>query len=339
MISSNVLLKIKNILLEAQNPVFLFDNDPDGICSAAILSINLEKGMFFPLKSINSLGEKEEKEILKINPDFLFVLDKPFFYESFFRKIRENKTKIVLLDHHEVENKRVYDFVFNSFPTSEPTSYIAQKIFNSKKTELLSLIGCLSDNFVPEFYDSFRKDYPELINFNSKSAFDLFYSSQIGKVCRILAYSIKNSNQKIIRILDFLVKIKGPYDILYENEKNYFMHEKFKEIESFIEKTISKIKISKKIVFLEYEGKYSLSSEISNKLSYLYPDKFIIVCYKKSDFCNVSLRGNGAKKFALKIISLIKESTGGGHENASGLRIPFEKFSLFKKFIFDRKDL
>ncbi|MEM4605782.1 MAG: DHH family phosphoesterase, partial [Candidatus Pacearchaeota archaeon] len=133
----------------------------------------------------------------------------------------------------------------------------------------------------------------------------------------------------------YLAKSNSFYDILIEKKENQFMHEKYKELNKIIENNIKKIKVFDSFVFLEFSGKYSLTSEISNKLLYLYQKKFILVCYKKEDIVNISLRGEKAKKFVEKILKKIKNSIGGGHEKACGLRIPMSEYDNFKKIVFE----
>jgi len=37
----------------------------------------------------------------------------------------------------------------------------------------LALVGCVSDRFVPDFIDNFKKEYPDLI-IDSDDAFDIY---------------------------------------------------------------------------------------------------------------------------------------------------------------------
>ncbi|MEM4719556.1 MAG: DHH family phosphoesterase [Candidatus Pacearchaeota archaeon] len=334
MISEKKLKELKNLIINSKNPVFLFDNDPDGICSAAILLRNIRKGNFFVLKSIDKLNKKIKKKILSLCPSEIFFLDKPFYEEKFIGKIKERKIKIIFIDHHEQKIKDRECLYFNSYPSSEPVSYITQKIFNSKDTIFLSLIGCISDVFLPEFFYKEKEKYPELFN-QSNKPLDIIYSSNFGKIIKILSLSLKNKDNNIVKILYYLAKSNSFYDILIEKKENQFMHEKYKELNKIIENNIKKIKVFDSFVFLEFSGKYSLTSEISNKLLYLYQKKFILVCYKKEDIVNISLRGEKAKKFVEKILKKIKNSIGGGHEKACGLRIPMSEYDNFKKIVFE----
>ena len=59
-----------------------------------------------------------------------------------------------------------------------------------------------------------------------------------------------------------------------------------------------------------------MSADIANKLSYLYPDKNILVAFIRGVRVNLSMRGNGIREKAVEAISNFPMATCGGHENA-----------------------
>ena len=46
---------------------------------------------------------------------------------------------------------------------------------------------------------------------------------------------------------------------------------------------------------------------------------------------NISIRGDNVREITLKAIEGIENAIGGGHEKATGAKIPSEKLPLFKK--------
>ena len=72
---------------------------------------------------------------------------------------------------------------------------------------------------------------------------------------------------------------------------------------------------------------------MSNELSYLYPDKYIIVAYKKEGISNLSLRGKHIKKILEKTIKNFEDMSGGGHEDAVGARLKTGDLIKFKEAI------
>lgn len=338
MLSLEELKTLRRELEDSTNPLFLFDNDPDGFCSTVILMKCFEKGNALPLKSFPNLDKSLIDKIYDLSPDKIFVLDKPLSNIEFFEQMDERGIEVFVIDHHEInldDKSRYVKNVFTSFPSSEPTSYICQKICNRKNTEWISLIGCIYDVFMPDFIKEFENSYPEMVN-STLPVSKIRYSSELGKIALILSLALKTSNSTINNMIELFLSANGPKDISIENESNSYLHKRYNFLNKIVEKNVEKAKIYGKLVYLEYSGEYSLSSDISNLLFYKYPDKFIVVCYKKYDAVNVSLRGKGSKKLSEKIIESIEGSSGGGHDIACGLRIPREGLENFKKIIFDK---
>ena len=75
----------------------------------------------------------------------------------------------------------------------------------------------------------------------------------------------------------------------------------------------------------------SISSELSNELCYLFPEKIIIIIRINGLAANISARGKGIRKIVLKAIENIPDSRGGGHENAVGGQMKAEDVGKFKE--------
>ena len=86
-----------------------------------------------------------------------------------------------------------------------------------------------------------------------------------------------------------------------------------------------------KFLYFQYSGALSLSSNISNQLSYEFPNKTIVVVYIRGDTANISLRGKDARKITLKAIEEFEVATGGGHEEATGAKLTIDNLPKFKK--------
>lgn len=335
MLKKQDLNKIRKELEDSVNPLFLFDNDPDGFCSAVILLKNLNKGKALPIKSFPDFDNMMKEKILDFSPDKLFILDKPYKNPEFFSEMNEKGIQVFVIDHHEIKDiEKNSENIFSSYPSSEPTSYICQKIFERKNTEWISIVGCIYDVFIPDFAKDFQEKYPELLNSQAEVS-KVRYSSDIGKITLILSLALKSSNQTIQNLIDLFLESESPVDILIENDKNKFIHRRYNFLNKIIQKNTEKAKIGVKLVFLEYSGEYSLSSDIANYLYFLNPDKFIVVCYKKYESINISIRGEKAKQFTEKVVENLERSTGGGHEVACGLRIPYDQFKKFKEMVFE----
>ena len=86
------------------------------------------------------------------------------------------------------------------------------------------------------------------------------------------------------------------------------------------------------MLFFQYGGELSLSADIANELSFLYPDKLIVVAYLKGSKANISLRWEkDVRKITLEAIKGLEGATGGGHEHATGAQISIEDLPKFKE--------
>ena len=331
--------EIKEHLERAQNPVFFFDNDQDGLCSFLLLQRYIERGRGVPVKSFPAMTKDYFRRVKELNADYIFILDKPVVSEEFFKEVEQVNIPVVWIDHHEIDMKSVPKFVnyynplLNSKKTSEPVTYWCYEITQKKEDLWIAVAGCIADRFIPEFYSEFMKQYPHL-SINSEDAFEIYYRSELGKMVRILGYGLMDRTTNVINMLKLLMKAKSPQDVLEEGTKNQFMHKRFKEIKSkadkFIQKASSQIDDSK-LLFFKYSGSMSISADISNELSYLFPDKIIVIAYLSGVKVNISARGKGVKKFILEAIEGIEGATGGGHDDAVGAMVKMDDLERFRE--------
>ncbi len=335
--------KIKEHLDRAQNPLFFFDNDQDGLCSFLLLQRYIERGKGIPIKSFSELAPEYFKKIEELSPDYIFILDKPVVSEGFFEKVSQINVPIVWIDHHTVEKQEIPFFVdyynpyFNKTKTTEPVTALCYQITKRKEDLWLAIVGCISDKFIPKFYSEFEKKYPDL-SIKTKEAFDIYYKSLIGKVAKIFGLGLKDKTTNVMNMLRFLKNVKTPYDVLEENSKNHSMHYRFnfinEKINKFVKKAVSLEDGSKKILFFQYGGDMSISSELSNELSYLYPKKIIVVVYVSGGKANISIRGKKVRSILEKSLEGLEDATGGGHEDAVGARIRTDDIEKFRENFF-----
>lgn len=338
MLSKKHISEIKEYLEHSQNPLFLFDNDQDGLCSFLILQRYIGRGRGYPVK-LTPLNKNYMMRIEEFSPDCLFILDVAAVSEEFFEEIKKKNIPIVWIDHHESRKEKIPEFVKYFNPTSgknkpSATTYLCYEISRKKEDIWIATAGCISDNFVPDFYKEFKREYPDLAP-DSASAFEIFYGGGIGKLAQIIGSGLKDRTTNVIKMIKFLMKTKTPYDVLEEHPENREMHEKFKQINKklnkFLEKAKKQIVPSDKLILFEYGGDTSMSSEISNRLKYFYPDKIIFVAYLSDFFVNISARGKNVKEILEKAIKNLENATGGGHKEAAGARIMKRDFEAFKK--------
>jgi len=339
MLTKEQIYEIREHLEKAQNPLFFFDNDNDGLTSFLLLQRFIGRGKGVAIKSFPDLNVSYYRRIEELKPDYIFILDKPEVSIEFLKKVREANIPVVWIDHHQVEKPEIQEglYYYNSFledEKGEPVSYLCYNIANKKEDIWLALIGCISDCYLPEFYNDFEKIYPELGKKNPKSAFDLLYDSEIGKIARILDFSLKDSTTNVVNMQKFMMKIKCPLDILEENSNTKQILRRYEQINTKYKDLIKRARenVGNKLLYFQYGGDFSLSSNIANQLSYDFEDRVIVVVYLKGDVANISIRGkNKALKITQEAIKDIEGAMGGGHENATGAKVSVSDLPKFKE--------
>ena len=340
MLTEKQIEEIREHLNKAQNPLFFFDNDNDGLMSFLLLRRYLDRGRGVAIKSFPELNVNYYRKVKELNPDYIFILDKPVVSEDFIDKAKQDNIPVVWIDHHQVEiPKESYVYYYNPFlndESNEPVSYLSYNITRRKEDIWLAVIGCVSDSYVPDFYQKFLEKYPELGRKNPKSAFDILYNSEIGHIARILDFSLKDTTTNVVNMLRFMIRVKSPVDVLEENSKTRQILKRYNEINSKYQVLIEKARlhVEEKMIYFQYSGVFSLSAHIANQLSYEYPEKVIVVVYLSGDVANISLRGPcDVRNLTLKAIENIEGASGGGHTNATGAKMSLSNLPKFKEKI------
>jgi len=335
MLTEKQIIEIREHLESSQNPLFFFDNDADGLTSYLLLRRFIGRGNGVVVKSYPGLDESYTGKIREFNPDKIFILDKPEVKDGFFEYTRDRNLPVVWIDHHGIKNPEGINY-YNPMAVdgkNEPVSYLCQKV--TQKDEWLSLLGCIGDYYLPEFTSKVAKEFPELLK-KHKTPSEMRYESEMGKLTRILEFSLKDKTTNVMRMIRAMIASKGPDEIL-KGEKPYdSMMKRYGEIKKKYDVLLEKAKGMKhgKIIFFRYSGDLSISAEISNELSYYFPDQAIAVAYVRDDVVKVSLRG-GKKDWRVIVANIIKKlgGTGGGHEKACGMVVKLQDMDTFKELL------
>lgn len=338
MLEEKQINEIRGILERCSNPLFFFDNDQDGLCSYLLLRRKYQKGNGVPVKN-SPMGEEYFRRVVEFNPDIIFILDQPLVEQEFFEAVKELNLPVVWVDHHENDLGKIPSFVnyfnplYNKYKNNFPVTYLCNQIVDEEKDLWISVSGCIADKFYPDFYSKFFKSFPDMGS-DSEEPFKIFYNSQIGVISRMMGAGLKDRTTNVMKMIRYLVQVKSPYDLLEKNKENSSFYERFEIINSKLDKLFSKAKkvpIENNLLFFVYEGETSMSADLSNKLSFSFPDKLICVCYIKGLKVNASLRGKNIKSKVLKILEKIPLSRGGGHDDAIGLQIERKNLDFLKE--------
>lgn len=341
MLTKNQVVQIKEHLEKAQNPLFLFDNDQDGLCSFLLLQRYIGRGKGVPIKSFPALTEDYFRKVEELNADYIFILDKPVVSKEFWEKVEQSNIPVIWIDHHNIDRKEIPKFVnyynplFNKSKTNEPVTYLCYQVTKRKKDLWIAVVGCIYDYFIPDYYKEFKKSYPDLaLSKDTENPFEIYIRSEIGRIARILGNGLKDTTTNVVKMLKFLMNAETPYEVLEENSKTYSMHKRFNDIDKKYQKLLEKAKSvagDEDILFFQYAGDLSISSNLSDELSFLFPDKVIVVIYVRGIKANISIRGEKIREPLLKVLEKIEGATGGGHENAVGAQVRIEDVEKFKE--------
>lgn len=345
MLTKKQLGEIREHLEKAQNPIFLFDNDVDGLCSYIILRRFLGRGKGVAIKSHPNIDVGYAKRVQELGGDYVFVLDRHSLGKEFVDEIANLQLPIVWIDHHDVAAEYYgYDSMHHFNPrhgrskSSEPTTYLCYSVTDRVEDMWLAMIGCIADHYLPDFSKTFMEQYGQLWGKHITAPFEALYTTGIGRLARALSFGLKDSITHVVQLQNFLVSCAGPYDLEAELERESAFGIKYREILQKYTALLMEAKqcVGKNIVFFNYGGQLSISSDLSNELSYLFPKHYICVAYSAGPLTNISLRGKNVSKILADILPQFSGGTGGGHLDAVGARIQTPDLERFKEALLGR---
>ena len=333
MLTKNQLKEIKDNLDSCNNPLFMFDDDQDGICSFLLLYRYKKEGRGFIVKTTPKIDENFARHVKNYNPDKLFILDIAIVEQDFIDKAN---VPIIWIDHHNpLERHNIKYFNPRVSGESVPTTYMCYKVV--KNDLWIAVLGCVADWHIPEFIDELKKEHPELINSDYKNVGDIIYNTELGKLIRIVSFILKGKSEDVNKSIKVMTRIESPYEILrQESAQGKYLYKRYEimnkkylplieELKQITEKTKGKI-----VVFRYNDSGTSFTSDLSNEIIYRFPEKIIIVAREKNDEMKCSIRSSGAILPPIidkAIVGL--RGYGGGHENACGLNISKDDFEEF----------
>lgn len=332
MLTEKQLEEIRGWLEKAQNPLFFFHNDLDGLASYLLLKRYTKRGKGVAIKSYPGLNQSYARRIEELKPDVVFIVDSPTVDEGFFEEIRMHNLPVIWIDHHpmqKAEGINYYNPLEGHPSTHEPASYWCYKI--TKKDLWISFMGCISDAYIPEFKKEFKKEYPDLIE-DKEQIEEIINKTEIGKLIQVLNFALKDKTSNVLKMLKALEETESPYQILAKEKRYESIWKRYaqldKKFQSLFEKALEIAKSPDKLIFFKYGGQMKLSSELGNRLFGMFPEKIIIVAHEEGDVISMTLRGNKVRTYLENTLKKV-EGRGGGHEKACGAVIRSENLPKF----------
>jgi hypothetical protein len=328
----------KEMLEASQRPLFLYDDDADGVCSFLLLYRFIKRGHGIIVKSSPEVkSEFFLGKVKQYDPDLVVILDKPLVERSFLEEI---KVPILWIDHHEPVNPDLPHVCYvNPGQSKHPTTAECWEIVKNDSPEdiWIAVTGCVGDwHFPKELLKEFDSKYPNLIDLSIKTAPELLFTTKIGTLVRVIYFNLKGPTEDVKSNLKVLTRINGPKEILSQTTPaGKYLYQKYSKMRQYYERmkktAINSANDSPFIISIFTRTRHSFSSELSNELLYLFPKKVIVLGRNSSGYYKCSVRTT----FNLDLPKIISkcleglEGHGGGHKQACGVGVKEDHWELF----------
>ncbi len=334
MITDEEIKIIREKLKDSARPLFLFDDDADGVTSFAMMYKLVGDGKGICVKGKPIVEMAYYRKIEEYSPDRVFILDKPMIEQELIDKTSQ---EIIWLDHHPLQDNKgikYYNPRKKDPEDNRPTSYWTYHICKEDVPEALWLagIGVVGD-WSLALKDEITKEYPDLLPKNTKSAPEALFKTKLGELVKIIDFNLKGTTTEVMKSVKVLTRIKDPYEILNQTTpKGKFLYKKFANINEQYTEQKNRVEITEDpIIFFKYtNNKLAISSMLSNELLFENPDKIIMIAREKADELMLSIRSTNIniEKVLSKALDGIN-GYGGGHDNACGACIKKDNFEDF----------
>ncbi len=341
MLTKKKLIQIKEELDNCENPVFLYDNDTDGITSFLLLYKYKKAGHGYRHQK-HTTDEIELGNIKRMNPDKLFILDVPAnkITQDF---VDELKIPVIHIEHHIIGNelKRVKTFnpTVKNKKDATPTSMLCYNVV--KQNLWLATTGTIADWHITKETKEFAKEYPDLLDAKIKNPAKALFETKIGLLAKIIDFILKGPSSEVRKCVHALTKINSPEEILEqttrEGKEIYSYYKKINnEYESLLQRAVKNVTKDGLLIFNYQASDTSFTGELSNELLYRYPDKIVLIARrnnKESDIdaeIRCSIR-SGKHEVRTKLAKALEgiNGNGGGHARAVGATIRASDFDRF----------
>lgn len=326
--------KAREMLENAQNPFFLYDNDADGFCSFVLLRRWLERGTSLVVRSYPALDERYAHAAVEAHADLVVVLDRAVLGENFLAVLERANVPILWLDHHVSEMLEGFPLVsgynpIHSGKEAVPVTAIAYAITKRKGDLWIAMMGCIADHYLPDFVSDFKKKHKELWG-TVKKPFDAYFGTEIGRLARAVGFGIKDSLTGVRYVENFFIECMSVEQAFGElDSDSIFAHAYRNRMHRYRELIGKALELKGPFIFFRYSGLLSVNAELANELCYRFPKAFVVVAYTHHAIANISIRGKHALSVLNEAIINFPSASGGGHQEAVGARIKTSELNDF----------
>lgn len=328
------------MLESAARPLFFHDDDPDGMCSFVLAYRIVGEGYCVPVKNSPVVTEEYLRKISEYAPDLIVILDKPRVAEEF---LQATTTPILWVDHHEPQDTLVgrYPTVTYLNPRTEddednrPTSYWLSRIASTHSW--IAAVGCVGDWYLPEFIEEVGRSYPALLPDHWERVEDLYLSSGIGTLIRVLQFNLKGKISEVRKSVMTLARIDDPAEILEQaSSRGRYLWRRYQKHAGGYNAMLQQAKECAEsatgplLEFIYENDEQSYTAELSNELLIRYPERVTLVGRKHKGAYKCSLRSvdiDIPKRLQSALEGL--DGHGGGHTHACGCVVNEKDWETF----------
>ena len=162
MLSDKQYEQLKSELDTCKNPVFFYDDDPDGLSSFLLFYRYLREGHGIVVKTHPKLNAMLAPKIQEYHADKVFVLDVALLEQDF---IDASPVPVIWVDHHgpyDRHNVKIFNPRLIKSDAYFPTSYLCYKTV--KQDIWIGMVGSVADMHLPDFYKEFKKNIRSILS-------------------------------------------------------------------------------------------------------------------------------------------------------------------------------
>ncbi len=335
--------------------VIIHDDDPDGICSAVLLSksclkVVSEDPEIHSTEYGLSLTPKLLKSLKKDTPQAIIFTDVPAIPHDLLAEAAQ-MAEILILDHHYPENYRGVAYANPRLlkpPAYLPSSYLAFHVASAfglaKGLAWISGIGVLSDHGVEDcrpLFTLIKTELPRLIGRAKLEDASLMDDSPLGQLTKTLTSATVASPPDGARVAFEALNFAESYkDILDGSsseairllEWHQSVDDEFQRVIKDARQKVSRL--GRNIVLYRFKSPLRIKSLVANYLPRLFKREIVLVIQQDGKYTHVSFRRGDQNQTDLRsmvqrAITDIPDASGGGHPEASAARLPTKYLDQF----------
>ncbi len=346
-------------LHRGQKITIIHDDDPDGICSAVLLSKSCRKltstkpgihsteyGQSLTHGLLNALREE--------TPASIIFTDVPAIPRDMLAEACKI-AGVLVLDHHYPEPYR--EVAYANPRLLEPSAYLPSSFLAFHASRRVGLpsdfcwiagIGVLADHGVKNCRSLFRllkSRFPDLIGGVRMADAALMDTSPLGKLTMMItSANIANPRDGARTAFKALEAASSYRDILEGDSRearelrswHHIVQKEFKRIIKDAQSNVERV--APRIVLYRFESPLRVKSMVANRLPRLFKKEIVLVIQKDGTYTHISLRRGDRNHVDLRslvqrAIEAIPDANGGGHPEASAARLPTSQVDKFLKQI------